>query len=331
MTSSATWTKRCENYDAPIAIAEIRAAQERLNRIVLRTPLAVFNGEAKTVEIFLKLENLQAGGSFKLRGASNALLLATAQELTEGVWTASAGNMALALAWQARRLGIACTAVVPDDAPAAKLDPLSRLGAQMIKVPFADYQQIQREHCFHGMRGRLVHPFADPDVMAGNGVIGVEVLQDLPDMDTIVIPYGGGGLSCGIASAVRAIKPEVRILAAEVETAAPLAASLAAGKPVRVGFTPSFISGIGAPFVFEEMWRLASSLLDGSVVVSLEEVRQAMKMMAETNHIIAEGAGAVATAAALSGKAGTGKIVCIVSGGNIDQHLFAKILLGEAA
>ncbi len=329
MTSSATWTKRFENYKAPVALADIQAARERLRQIALRTPLVRLNVEDGQAEIFLKLENLQPSGSFKLRGAGNALLLATPQELREGVWTASAGNMALALAWQARSMAVACTAIVPEDAPIAKLDPLKRLGAQVIKVPFADYQQIQREHQYEGMRGRLIHPFADAAVMAGNGVIGLEILEDLPNLETVIIPYGGGGLSCGIASAVRALKPEVCILAAETDTAAPLAASLAAGRPVSVSYTPSFISGIGAPFVFEDMWPLASALLDGSVAVSLEEVRQAMRIMGEYNHIITEGAGAVATAAALSGKAGSGKIVCIVSGGNIDRDVFTKILQSE--
>ena len=329
MTSSATWTKPFENYKTPVALAGIQAARERLRQVALRTPLVRLNVEDERAEIYLKLENLQPVGSFKLRGAGNALLLASPQELREGVWTASAGNMALALAWQARSLGVACTAIVPDDAPVAKLDSLKRLGAQVIKVPFADYQQIQREHRYEGMRGRLIHPFADAAVMAGNGVIGLEILEDLPDLETVIIPYGGGGLSCGIASAMRALKPEVRILAAEAETAAPLAASLAAGRPVKVPYTPSFISGIGAPFVFEDMWPLASALVDGSVAVSLEEVRQAMRIMGEHNHIITEGAGAVATAAALSGKAGSGKIVCIVSGGNIDRGVFAKILQSE--
>jgi threonine dehydratase len=329
MTSSATWINRSKNYDAPIAIGEIQAARERLRKRALRTPLLRLNVEDHRAELYLKPENLQPAGSFKQRGAGNALLLAPPQILKEGVWTASAGNMALALAWQARQLGVACTAIVPEDAPPAKLNPLRQLGAQVIKVPFADYQQIQREHRYNGMRGWLIHPFADRAVMAGNGVIALEILEDLPEVNTVVIPYGGGGLSCGIASAIRAIKPHVRILAAEAETGAPLAASLAAGEPVRVPYHPSFISGIGAPFVFGEMWSLASSLLDGSVVVSLREVRQAIRVMSERNHIISEGAGAVATAVALSGRAGGGKIACIVSGGNIDRIVFAEILKDE--
>jgi threonine dehydratase len=330
MTSSPTWTRRLENYKAPIALEEIQAARQRLSKVALHTHLVRLNIDDPRADIFLKLENLQPVGSFKLRGAANALLLATQDELRDGVWTASAGNMALALAWQAHSMGVSCTAVVPEEVPPAKLHPLERLGAKALKVPFTDYQQIQREHRYDGMGGLLIHPFADRVVMAGNGVIGLEILEDLPELETLIIPYGGGGLSCGIGSAVRAVKPGVRILAAEAATAAPLSASLAAGRPVKVNYTPSFISGIGAPFVFEEMWPLASALLDGGIVVPLAEVRQAMRIMGEHNHIITEGAGAVATAAALTGKAGNGKIACIVSGGNIDRSVFAKILHTEA-
>jgi threonine dehydratase len=313
-----------------LTLEDIQAAGDRLRKVALRTPLVRLNVEDAPADIYLKLENLQPVGSFKLRGAGNALLLAKPDELREGVWTASAGNMALALAWQARSMGVRCTAIVPDDAPPAKLDPLKKLGARIIQVPFAEYQQIQRQHCYAGMGGLLIHPFADQAVMAGNGVIAQEILEDLPDLEAVIIPYGGGGLTCGIASALRALKPGVRILAAEVETAAPLSASLAAGRPVNVTYTPSFVSGIGAPFVFDEMWPLANALLDGVVVVSLDEVRRAMRVMGECNHIISEGAGAVATAAACSSRAGKGKMACIVSGGNIDRALFAKILHSEA-
>jgi threonine dehydratase len=330
MTSSPTLIRRFAKYEVPISLENIQAARKRLRQVALRTPLVRLNVEEAAADIYLKLENLQPAGSFKLRGAGNALLLAKPEELRKGVWTASAGNMALALAWQAHGMGVPCTAIVPDDAPLAKLDPLKRLGAEIIKVPFADYQQIQREHRYAGMSGMLIHPFADPAVMAGNGVIGLEILEDLPELETVIIPYGGGGLSCGIASALRALKPEVRILAAEADTAAPLSASMAAGRPVQVTYAPSFISGIGAPFVFEEMWSMANAMLDGVVVVSLEEVRQAMRIMGERNHVISEGAGAVATASALSGKAGKGKMACIVSGGNIDPAIFAKILQSEA-
>jgi len=312
----------------PVPLDEIQAAQARLQGAVMRTPLIRLNVEDAAAEIFLKLENLQPTGSFKVRGAGNALALLDGEKLAEGVWTASAGNMAQALAWHAQRLGIPCGVVVPEDAPPIKIAAINRLGARIVKTPFGDYQQIQRQHSFKAMSGTLIHPFSDAAVMAGNAVIGLEILDDLPDVDAILVPYGGGGLSCGIAAAVRALRPQVKVFACEVESAAPLAASLSAGKPVEVEYRASFVSGIGAPFVFPEMWPLASRLLDGSLVVSLEQVAAAIQRMAGRAHIIAEGAGAVATAAALAGMAGKGKVACIVSGSNIDLDKLINILLG---
>jgi threonine dehydratase len=311
-----------------IPLEAIQSARERLAGTVTRTPLVRFNAPDAPAEIYLKLENLQPVGSFKLRAAGNALLAADRAQLAEGVWTVSAGNMAQAVAWYARRLGVPCTAVVPDDAPEAKLAPLRKLRARIKPRPFAEYQSIQRTHECPGMGGLLVHPFADEAVLAGDGTLALEILEDLPDVDAIVVPYGGGGLSCGIASAVRAISPRVKVLAAEAASGAPLTASLAAGKPVEVLFTPSFISGIGAPFVFPEMWPLASRLLDGAVAVELARVAEAVRLLVEWNHVVAEGAGAVALAAALGGKAGRGKLVCIVSGGNLDPAKLVKILEG---
>jgi len=312
----------------PIPLEAIQSARARLAGTAVRTPLVRYAGPDAPAEIYLKLENLQPVGSFKMRAAGNALLGTDRAQLTEGVWTASAGNMAQAVAWYACRLGIRCTAVVPDDAPEAKLAPLRRLGAHLEPRPFAEYQSIQRTHECAGMAGLLVHPFADEAVMAGDGTLGLEILEDLPDVDAIVVPYGGGGLSCGIASAVRAVNPRVRIVAAEAASGAPLTASLAAGKPVAVPFTPSFISGIGAPFVFPEIWPLASRLLDGAIAIELERVAEAVRLLVGWNHVVAEGAGAVALAAALSGKAGGGKLVCIVSGGNLDPAKLVKILEG---
>jgi len=302
----------------PIPLDEIRAAHKRLAGTVIRSPLVRLNVEDAPAEIWLKLENLSPVGSFKWRGAGNAMLQAERHQLAHGVWTVSAGNMAQAVAWYARRLGLECTAVVPDDAPPNKLEAITRLGGKLVPVPFTDYQQIQITHSFPGMNGLLIHPFADPAVMAGNGTIGLEILQDLPDVDAIIVPYGGGGLSCGIASALYALAPRVRVYASEVETGAPLAPSLAASKPVEVNYSHSFVSGIGAPFVFPEMWPLASRLLDGSFVTTLPTVSWTIKLVAERNHVIAEGAAGTAVAAALAGKAGHGKIVCVVSGGNID-------------
>lgn len=313
----------------PIPLTDILAARQRLAGLAVRTPLVRLELEDAPAEIFLKLENLQPTGTFKLRGAANALYALDRAALATGVWTASAGNMALALAWCARRLGVPCTAVVPEDAPLVKLAALQRLGARLIPLPFADYQAVQRTHHCPVTAGRLVHPFGDPAVMAGNGIIGLEIVEDLPDVDAVLVPYGGGGLSCGIACAVNAVRPQARVYACEVETAAPLSASLAAGRPVEVPYTPSFISGMGAPFVFPEMWPLASRCLAGALVVSLVQVARAVQLLATHNHVIAEGAGAVAAAAALAGLAPAGKLVCVVSGGNIDPEKLLIILRGE--
>ncbi len=294
----------------------------------MRTPLVQLNADDAQGEIYLKLENLQPIGSFKIRGAANVTGLADTNQLAAGVVTISAGNMAQGAAWTARRLGLPCTVIVPDHAPDAKLAAITRLGAKIEKVPFETWWSMM-ETRETGHDGLLVHPFADPAVMAGNGTIGLEILDDLPDVDAIVVPFGGGGLSCGIASAIRALKPETKIYAGEVATAAPLAASFNKGEPTEVDYTPSFVDGIGGKSVFPEMWPLINSLLDGSLVASLDEVCAAIKLLAERNRIIAEGAGATSVAAALTGQAGNGKIVCIVSGGNIDSDKLKNILAGN--
>ena len=257
------------------------------------------------------------------------MALAPPTALADGVWTASAGNMAQGVAWQARRLGIPCAVVAPDHAPAIKLAALERLGARVIPVPFPEWWRALMEHRHPGMKGWFIHPVSDPAVMAGNGTIGLEILAALPDVDTVLVPYGGGGLSSGIASAIRGLRPQCRVIACEVETAAPLAASLAAHAPRTIEYTPSFVDGIGGRSVLEEMWPLVSRLLAGSIVVSLEQVAQAIRLLAERQHVIAEGAGAASVAAALTGRGGSGKIACVVSGGNIDSGKLAKILAGE--
>jgi threonine dehydratase len=272
---------------------------------------------------------LQPIGSFKLRGAGNAMLLAEGSQLDKGVWTASAGNMAQGVAWYARQLGVRCTVVVPDSAPETKLAAIRRLGAEVVTVSFAEWLEVFRTRRREGLDGLFVHAFSDPAVMAGNGTIGLEIVEDLPDVDAVVIPYGGGGLACGIASALRVLKPGVKLYAAEVETAAPLVASLAAGEPVEVAYTPTFVDGIGAPVVFPEMWSLARQLLDGSLVAPLDQVAAAVRLLAERNRVIAEGAGAAPVAAALAGAAGGRKVVCVVSGGNIDAQKLAAILQGQ--
>ena len=269
---------------------------------------------------------LQPIGSFKLRGAGNAIACADPAALARGVWTASAGNMAQGVAWNARRLGVPCTVVVPDHAPRAKLDAVERLGARVIPVPVERWWRVLEEHGYPGIEGLFIHPVSDPAVIAGNGTIGLEIVEDLPDVDTVLVPWGGGGLSCGIAAALRALKPTARVFACEVETAAPLAPSLAAGRPVAVEYRASFVDGIGARGLLSEMWPMAQELLAGSLVVSLEETKAALRTLVSRARVVAEGAGAVPVAAALSGRAGGGKIVCVVSGGNIDREKLAEIL-----
>jgi threonine dehydratase len=295
----------------------------------IRTPLVRLNVEASPAQIWLKLENLQPIGSFKLRGAGNAMRLASRERLEKGVYTASAGNMAQGVAWNARRLGIPCTVVVPDSAPQTKLAAIERLGAKAVPLPYARWWQVLENHGYPGIEGFFIHPVSDPAVIAGNGTIGLEILEDLPDVDAVVVPFGGGGLSCGIAAALRALRPGARVFASEVETAAPYAASLAAGKPVAIVHTPSFVDGIGGKSMLPEMWPLAKSLLAGSLVVSVAAAAAAVRLLAERNRVIAEGAGATSVAAALTGNAGDGKVVCVVSGGNIDPAKLATILRGE--
>ena len=311
------------------SLDDVRAARERLRGAALRTPLVRLNVDDLPGEIWLKLENLQPIGSFKLRGAANAMRLAGPERLARGVYTASAGNMAQGVAWSARQIGVPATIVVPEHAPATKVAAIERLGGQVIKVPFDRWWQAILDHEYPGLSGLFVHPVSDPAVMAGNGTIALEILEDLPEVDTVLIPYGGGGLACGIAAGIRALAPRVRVLACEVETAAPLAASLAAGAPQTIDYQPSFVDGIGGKSVLAEMWPLASQLLDGSRVVPLAAVADAVRLLAERNRVIAEGAGAVALAAALAGAGAGGRVVCIVSGGNLDAAKLAAILRGE--
>ncbi|MFQ5675021.1 MAG: threonine/serine dehydratase, partial [bacterium] len=237
-------------------LEEIQAARQRIADSVLRTPLIRLNFEGAPAEIYLKLENLQPIGSFKLRGAGNAMKLAGPGKLKHGVYTASAGNMAQGVAWNARAMNIPCDVVVPDHAPLNKLAAIERLGGHVIKVPFDEWWQVIIEHAYPGLQAFFIHPVSNTDVMAGNGTIGVEILEDLPDVNAVVIPFGGGGLSCGIASALRALKPDTRIYACETEAAAPLKASLSAGSPQSVEHKPSFVDGIGGRSVLAEMWPL---------------------------------------------------------------------------
>jgi threonine dehydratase len=301
-----------------IALEEIRRARERLGDSVLRTPLVRFDEH-----VWLKLENLQPIGSFKLRGALSAVRAASPSELAGGVVTASAGNMAQGVAWAAREAGVRATIIAPDDAPRAKLDAVERLGGEIISVPHEVWWQTMVERRYEGVEGLFVHPVEDDAVMAGNGTIGLELCEDLAQFDEVIIPWGGGGLTTGIASAVKALRPGVRVVTAEPETAAPLAASLRAGEPAAIDFTPSFVDGAGGRALLPTMWEHARELVDGAVAVPLDDVREAVRLLAGRARVVAEGAGALALAAAQGRE---GQIVCIVSGGNIDAGVLAEIL-----
>jgi threonine dehydratase len=325
---------------APLArpsLDAIRAASARLEGVALRTPLIPLGVETPGVEIWLKLECLQPIGSFKLRGAANALLSADPATLARGVYTASAGNMAQGVAWCARRLGVPCTVVVPDHAPRAKLDAIARLGARTVAVPFERWWRVLVEHRFDDMEGVFVHPVADAAVIAGNGTVGLELIDDLPEVDVVLVPYGGGGLASGIASAVKAVRADARVYGCEVETATPLATSLAAGEARTVAYTASFVDGIGGRSVLGEMWPLVREVLDGARVVALDEVAAAIRTLVERNRVVAEGAGATPVAAALAmarevregdARGAPLRVACIVSGGNIDPAKLALILQG---
>jgi threonine dehydratase len=312
-----------------ISIAAIEDARRHIAGVAVHSPLLRLNSFSLPAEIYLKLENLQPIGSFKIRGAANAIAHLTADQLQRGVLTASAGNMAQGVAWRARELGIPCTVVAPETAPATKLQAIERLGGRVIKVSFERWWQTFQERSYPGVDATFIHAFDDPHVMAGNGTIGLEILEDLPDVDAVVIPWGGGGLTCGIATALRAKRPSCKIYAAEVATAAPLAASMAVGSVQVVDYQPSFVDGIGSKTVFPQMLERARHLIDGVLVASLAEVAAALRLLAERNRVIAEGAGACPVACALSGKAGSGKVACVVSGGNIDLDKLCTVLGGK--
>jgi threonine dehydratase len=300
-----------------IAIEEIRAARERIAGAAVRTPLVRLPVEGAPCEIWCKLESLQPVNSFKIRGAANCVRAADPALVRGGLVTASAGNMAQGVAWIARELGVPATIAVPEHAPATKLDAIARLGGSIVT------SRVE------GVEGFFVHPVSDPAVMAGNGTIGLEILEDLPEVDAVVIPYGGGGLSVGIGSALRALSPHTRLYTVEPETAAAVVAARAAGEPTAVEYVPSWVDGSGSRGVLAEMWPRVAPLIDDALVATLAETAAAVRLIAERLRVIAEGAGALAAAAALAGRAGAGRIVTIVSGGNIDFATFTQILNGE--
>jgi threonine dehydratase len=309
-----------------IPFALIEDAHKHIYEAAIRTPLVRLNYPEAPCELYLKLENLQPIGSFKIRGAYNAVRLLPASERDRGVWTVSAGNAAQGVGLAARKAGVPCRVLVMDTAPVAKLDAIRRLGVEIVKASFDECWKALSERQHPKMTGTFVHPFEDDEFIAGNASAGLEILEDLPDLNAIVAAFGGGGLTCGIASAMQTCSPEVKVFAAEPATAAPLSRSLALGSAQPFpDWKASWVDGCGGKSVFPRMWSLANHLLAGSVVVTLDEVRRAMRLVAERNHVIAEGAGACAVAAALTGKCGAGKVVAVVSGGNIDLAKFNEL------
>jgi threonine dehydratase len=324
----------------PPDLEVLRAARTRAAAHALRTPLVRLASRPGEREVWLKLETLQPIGSFKLRGAASALGLVPREQLAAGVFTASAGNMAQGVAWVARAHGVPCTVLAPDSAPAAKLDAIVRLGARVLPLPFARWWQVLEEHRYPGLDGVFVHPVSDEAVIAGNAGIGLEILEDLPKAAAVLVPFGGGGLSCGIAAALRASGSAMPVFACEVETAAPLAASFAAGAPRAITREPSFVDGIGASAVLAEMWPLARAWLAGTCVASLAEIADAIRALVMRARVVAEGAGASSVAVAFGrGRAiaadGTsvdlpdGPLVCVLSGGNIDAAKLSELLAGR--
>jgi threonine dehydratase len=295
---------------------------------VLQTPLVRLPGDGWPCEVWLKLECLQPIGAFKLRGAANAVRTAPPDAVARGLWTTSAGNMAQGVAWMAREVGVEATIVVPDHAPRAKLDAIERLGGRSIPVPVDSWWEAMETGSFGDLDGHFVHPVRDPAVMAGNGTIGLELAEQLDGIDAVLIPWGGGGLTTGIASALAAVSPQTAVYACEPVTGAPVTAALREGGPVPVPYTASFVDGAGAKALLPDMWERARPLLTGSFAVELADAAAAVRLLAERAHVVAEGAGALALAAALGGTIDADRVVCVVSGGNIDSARLAEILRG---
>jgi threonine dehydratase len=311
----------------PIALAEIKEAQTRIARTILRTPLVRLELGPDFPDIRLKLENLQPINAYKLRGAANAVALLPESERARGVWTISAGNAGQGVAYAARQAGVPCSVVAIETAPASKLERMRALGAKLIPVPYEVAWKALEARAFPGVEGAFIHPFDDHNFIAGHGTMGLEILEDAPETAAVIASIGGGGLITGVGSALKALRPEIKIWGAEPETAAPLALSLGAGSPQEFKeWKSSFVDGAGGRSVFPRMWERMKPVVDDSLVVSLEETRKAMRIMAEKARIISEGAGAMPLAAALSRKAGKGPIVCIVSGGNLDLKKFCELI-----
>ncbi|HEY2802275.1 MAG TPA: threonine/serine dehydratase [Chthoniobacterales bacterium] len=311
----------------PIELSAIRAAGERIAGTIVRTPLVRLDLGPDFPKIRLKLENLQPINAYKLRGAANAVAALPESERARGVWTISAGNAGQGVAYAARQAGVSSTVVAIETAPASKLERMRALGAKLIPVPYEQAWRALEARAFPGVEGTFIHPFDDDDFIAGHGTMGLEILEDAPETAAVIASIGGGGLITGVGSALKALRPEIKIWGVEPETAAPFALSLKAGAPQEFpDWKASFVDGAGGQSVFPRMWERMRPVVDDSLVVSLEETRRAMRLMAEKARVIAEGAGAMPLAAALSGKVGSGPIVCIVSGGNVDLKKFCELI-----
>jgi len=310
----------------PIALRDIEEARRRLAGPVLRTPLVRLDTGAAGPEVYLKLENLQPTNAYKIRGGANAVARLSEEERARGVWTISAGNAGQGVAYAARAFGVPCAVVAIETAPQTKLDRMRALGATIVPASYEDAWRAAEAHAFEGMTGTFIHPFDNHDFIAGHGTMGLEIVEDLPEVRTVIAAIGGGGLITGVGSGVKALRPEAKILGAEPETAAPYAYSLDHGGPQRFpDWQASFVDGAGGKSVTERMWQRMQPVVDGTITVTLDETRQAMRLIAEKSRTIAEGAGALALAAALTGRAGDGPIVCVVSGGNIDLAKFCEL------
>ena len=310
----------------PIALKDIEAARANVDGTVLKTPLVRLELGNDAPEIHLKLENLQPTNAYKIRGATNAVSLLSDEERAQGVWTISAGNAGQGVAYAARAAGIPCSVVAIETAPQTKLDRMRALGAIIVPVSYEQAWKAAEAHAFEGLDGTFIHPFDNDRFIAGHGTMGLEIVEQLPEVRTVIAAIGGGGLITGVGSAVKALRPEVKILGAEPETAAPYAFSLAQGEPSKFpDWQPSFVDGAGGQSVTARMWERMHPIVDGAITVTLDQTRDAMRLIAEKTRTISEGAGALALAAALTGQAGEGPIVCIVSGGNIDLKTFAEL------
>ena len=311
----------------PIALSDIEQARARIAGTIIRTPLVKLDAGPGSADIYLKLENLQPTNAYKIRGAANAVARLSDEQRSRGVWTISAGNAGQGVAYAARALGVPCSVVTIETAPQTKLDRMRALGATIVPVSYEEAWRAAEAHAFEGMDGTFIHPFDNHDFIAGHGTMGIEIMEDLPAVRTVIAAIGGGGLITGVGSAVKAIDPAVEVIGVEPETAAPYALSLKQGGPSRfTDWTPSFVDGAGGQSVTERMWERMQPVVDRTITVSLEETRQAMRVIADKARAIAEGAGALSVAAALSGKAGEGPIVCVVSGGNIDLAKFSELI-----